>query len=267
MVQHQSYYNHAYDETVANTHSWRTVQNSVAFIMPLLQPDILVLDVGCGPGTITLDLAKYVKLGRIIGVEPTEDILERAELEKKKLGVTNVTFQKGSVYELPFEDNTFDVVFEHQMILHLEDPSKAVQEMRRVTKKGGYMCLKDGDLEGTTIYPSKYESTIKKYMVARDKFSSTNIRCGRSLKELVLKNGFSVEDVVPSLSTWSVATYPERLMFCKMFVERIKNSKEDYKAITSKEEYESVIKGWEEFERDDLGWIFFLHGEVTCKKK
>lgn len=103
--------------SVLATHSWRTVQNSAAYLLPYLKPDSKLLDVGCGPGTITVDLAKFV--GHVIGVEYSPEPLAQARTFAEQQGVKNVEFQVADIHELPFEDETFDVVHAHQVLQHI----------------------------------------------------------------------------------------------------------------------------------------------------
>src|SRR5215218_9750469 len=71
-------YTHGHHESVLRTHSWRTVDNSAAYLAPHLQAGARVLDVGSGPGTITIDLARRVRPGVVIGVDAAEDVVARA---------------------------------------------------------------------------------------------------------------------------------------------------------------------------------------------
>src|SRR6188472_2086916 len=62
-------YTHGHHESVLRSHEWRTAENSAAYLLPHLQPGMDLLDVGCGPGTITLDLARLVAPGHVVGVD------------------------------------------------------------------------------------------------------------------------------------------------------------------------------------------------------
>ncbi|KAJ5467971.1 hypothetical protein N7475_005723 [Penicillium sp. IBT 31633x] len=129
--------------SVLQTHSWRTVSNSASYLLPHLKPDMKILDVGCGPGSITISLAKEVPNGHVTGVECVSDPLEGARILAQEQGVSNVTFQEGNIHALPFGDDTFDVVHAHQVLQHIENPVQAIQEMRRVVKKGGIVACRE----------------------------------------------------------------------------------------------------------------------------
>ncbi|KAJ5130044.1 uncharacterized protein N7515_006083 [Penicillium bovifimosum] len=129
--------------SVLRTHSWRTVTNSAPYLLPHLKPDMKILDVGCGPGSITISLAKLVPDGHVTGVEYVPDPLEGARALAQAEGVSNITFQEGNIHALPFEDNTFDVVHVHQVLQHIADPIHALSEMRRVAKEGGIVACRE----------------------------------------------------------------------------------------------------------------------------
>ena len=82
-------YTHGHHSSVLRSHTWRTALNSAAYILPHLKPDMKVLDIGCGPGTITVDLASYVPRGHITGLERAEGVLSQARaLAEKKASRT-----------------------------------------------------------------------------------------------------------------------------------------------------------------------------------
>ncbi|KAF5014446.1 hypothetical protein F66182_14572, partial [Fusarium sp. NRRL 66182] len=125
-------YTNDHSDSVIRTHSWRDATNSASYLLPHLQPHMSILDVGCGPGSITIDLARKVPLGQVIGIEYVSDPLDGARSLATTEGVSNVSFQIGDIHNLPFPENTFDVVHAHQVLQHIADPVQAFKEMRRV---------------------------------------------------------------------------------------------------------------------------------------
>ena len=110
------------------SHRWRTAENSAAYLLPQLTPDAQVLDVGCGPGTISVDLADRVPEGSVTGIDAAPGIIEQA---REAIGERrNLSFTTGDVYALDFPDDSFDVVHAHQVLQHLGDPVRALREMR-----------------------------------------------------------------------------------------------------------------------------------------
>ena len=106
-------YTHGHHASVLRSHTWRTAENSAGYLLEHLTDTTRLLDVGCGPATITCDLASRV--AHVTAIEPVEDILETARATAAERGTGNVEFQVGSVYGLDFADDTFDVVHAHQV--------------------------------------------------------------------------------------------------------------------------------------------------------
>ena len=72
-------YTHGHHESVLRAHRWRTVDNSAAYLLPYLRPGLQLLDIGCGPGTITADFARRVSPGRVCGLDSAAAIVDAME--------------------------------------------------------------------------------------------------------------------------------------------------------------------------------------------
>ena len=140
MSDHTERYSHGHHESVLRSHQGRTAENSAGFLLPHLEAGQDLLDVGCGPGTITTDLAQRVAPGRTTGIDLSSDVIATARQTQDQAGRTDVVFEQASVYELPFADKTFDVVYAHQVLQHLSEPVAALIEMRRVLREGGVLA-------------------------------------------------------------------------------------------------------------------------------
>jgi SAM-dependent methyltransferase len=105
----------------------------------LLRPGMNVLDVGCGSGGITIDVARRISPGKITGVDPgTARIgIARKLAERDKVG--NVSFVIGDAHSLDFEDNCFDLVYSNTVLHSLIDPVAVLMEQKRVTRAGGHV--------------------------------------------------------------------------------------------------------------------------------
>lgn len=135
-------YTHGHSPAVLKSHGWRTASNSAGYLLPHLSHASRVLDVGAGPGTITVDLARICAAGEVVGVDAAEGVVEKARDLAHDEEVENVRFQVGNVMDkLDFEDGSFDVVHAHQVLQHVPDPVHALKEMRRVCAAGGIVCL------------------------------------------------------------------------------------------------------------------------------
>lgn len=131
-------YTHGHSDAVLRSHSWRTVENSAQYLIDDLAPGLDVLDVGCGPGTITVDLARRVSPGgRAVGVDTSYDVLMKASELAAMSDTDNVIFEPADAIDLPFATGSFDIVHAHQVLQHLPDPVGALREMTRVLRPGG----------------------------------------------------------------------------------------------------------------------------------
>jgi ubiquinone/menaquinone biosynthesis C-methylase UbiE len=155
-----SYYTRGHSDYTIATHLRRSAESDAAFLLPYLKTTDHILDVGCGPGTITTSLAKYANQGTTVGIDLSTDVLQKAktlaaESNIPTQGPGSVVFEEGNVVDgLAYPDNTFDVVFSSQVIGHMpmpDIPLRALTEMRRVLKPGGILATRDG--LGHHFYP------------------------------------------------------------------------------------------------------------------
>src|SRR5215469_7143530 len=123
-------YTHGHHESVLRSHRWRTAENSAGYLLPHLRPGLSLLDVGCGPGTITVDLAQRVAPGQVTAVEVTQDALALAQAYAAEQHQEGIDFVVGDVHALDLPDNSFDIVHGHQVLQHVADPGRALTEMR-----------------------------------------------------------------------------------------------------------------------------------------
>ena len=147
-------YTHGHHESVLRSHRWRTAENSAGHLLPLLRPGMRLLDVGCGPGTITMDLAELVgPEGRVTALERTDEALDLARAEAERRAVANVDFVVGDVQDLDVADGSFDVVHAHQVLQHVDDPVRGLREMARVCRAGGTVAARESDYSAFTWFP------------------------------------------------------------------------------------------------------------------
>ena len=146
-------YLHGYEEWTKTWMQQRTAARELAFAVPHLKPGMDVIDCGCGPGSITIGVAEIVAPGRVTGIDIEPRQLEAARALALERGVRNVSFEPGSVYALPFPDATFDAAVAHFVIEHVNDPVRALRELRRVLKPGGFAAIKDPFYPAFTFRP------------------------------------------------------------------------------------------------------------------
>lgn len=196
-------YTHGHHESVLRSHTWRTAENSAAYLLPRLKPGLDLLDVGCGPGTITTDLARRVAPGRVVGIDRSSDVVAEARRHAESAGVA-VELAVGDVYALEFPDASFDVVHAHQVLQHLTDPVAALRELRRVVRPGGVVAVRDSDYASFLWAPLDPRLTrwLEVYRgVARHNRAEPD--AGRFLKGWARAAGFGA--VIATSSTWTYA--------------------------------------------------------------
>jgi SAM-dependent methyltransferase len=125
-----------------------------AFLAPHLRAGMRLLDCGCGPGSITVDLARTVAPGEVIGIDLREDALAHGRALALERGIANLTFEAASVYQLPYPDGAFNAAFACAVLQHLAAPIAALREMRRVLTPGGVIGIVDGSATITFRYPT-----------------------------------------------------------------------------------------------------------------
>lgn len=149
----QERYTHGHGKAVTKFLGQRTAFSHAAFFLPYLQPGLRLLDCGCGPGSITIDLAEIVTSGEVVGIDISESQIEQARNSAKERGISNVRFETANINELPFPENSFDAIFSHAVLEHLGNPLGALKEMCRVLKSGGILGVRDADRMGEIFWP------------------------------------------------------------------------------------------------------------------
>ncbi|KAF7302379.1 Methyltransf-25 domain-containing protein [Mycena chlorophos] len=268
-----SSYTHGHQASVLRAHSWRTAQNSCAYLLGSLKPDMKILDVGCGPGTITIDLARLVPQGHVTGTEPTaaqEPVLQQARETAAQQGVANVTFGVGNGYALPFADNTFDVVHAHQVLQHVSDPVKMLAEMRRVVKKpGGIIAVRECDYAKMTWHPPSEGMTRWHTMYQRTaRANGGEPNAGRVLLSWALKAGIPREGIETTIGTWCFASQADKEYWSQTHAERLVSSTLAESAVkhgtATMSDLEEMAAAWREWCAAPDAWFGVMHGELLC---
>jgi len=264
----QATYSHGHHASVVNDHARRGATDSAGFLIPHIKPNFTILDVGCGPGSITADLASLVPQGRIIGVDAAASVLEQARETAKAKGVTNIEFQQVDANALPFEDNTFDVVFCHQLLHHVASPYKILAEMQRVSKN--IVAAREADYGSFAWYPelpllARWQSL---YMsVSRSNGGEPN--AGRRLHVWARQAGIKENEMELS---WDVWRYQG---------ERAKQFSESHggrvlqpgflgtavkEGFATEAEVKDVSQAWYEWGVAEDALIIIPSGQLLCKK-
>jgi len=257
-------YTHGHAASVLRSHTVRTVDNSAAYLAPHLRPGATVLDVGCGPGTITVDIAARVAPGRVRGIEPVPEPLEHARAHAAA-GRAGVEFALGDVYTLDNTDASYDVVHAHQVLQHLTDPVAALREMLRVCRPDGVVGVRDADYAAMAWYPA--DPLLDRWLqiyhaVARANGAEPD--AGRRL--LPWARAAGAADIVPTASVWCYATPADRQWWGGMWADRILKSDLARQARESGAETQRISAAWRAWAAHPDGWMSLLHGELLWTK-
>ncbi len=262
-------YTHGHHESVLRSHRWRTAENSAAYLLDRLRPGQRLLDVGCGPGTITLDLATRVAPGATVGVDAAPDVIAQADQLRRGSGASTVTFVTADVYALDFEDASFDVVHAHQVLQHLTDPVAALREMRRVLRPGGTLAVRDGDYAAFAWAPA--DPLLDRWLDLYHQVTARNgaeADAGRHLLGWVRSAGLT--DVRASSSTWTFADPESRTWWGGLWADRTRLSSFAHQAVahglTDGDELAAIASAWHRWAAHPDGFFAALHGEVLARR-
>jgi 2-polyprenyl-3-methyl-5-hydroxy-6-metoxy-1,4-benzoquinol methylase len=261
-------YTHGHAESVLRSHRTRTAQNSAAYLLPQLRPGLDLLDIGSGPGTITVGLAERVAPGRVTAVEVTEAALAITGAEAERRGCQTIDLAVADVHALQFPSHSFDVVHAHQVLQHVAGPVTALREMMRVCRPGGVVAARDADYRGFTWYPQLpgLDRWLELYQAAA-RANGGEPDAGRRL--LAWAHAAGAADITVSSSTWCYADPESRQEWGGMWADRITGSAITDQLLTSglasRRELEAISGAWREWAAHPDGWISVLHGEVLIR--
>jgi ubiquinone/menaquinone biosynthesis C-methylase UbiE len=260
-------YTHGHHDSVLRSHRTRNVENSAAYLKPFLRSGASLLDVGCGPATLTLDLASHVAGGRVVAIDRAESVLEEA---RKTLAGRQpaVTVSSGDVYALAFPAASFDIVHAHQVLQHLTDPVRALAEMRRVCAKDGVVAARDSDYGTFRWFPEDERITAWLRLYTRVAESNHAFPdAGRRLIQWAKAAGF--RDVTYSASVWSFATPEQRAWWADSWAQRVTESSLAEQALergfATKQELSEMAAGLRTWAAADGGTWTVTHGEILAR--
>lgn len=260
-------YTHGHHESVLRSHSWRTAGNSAGYLLPHLRPGLDLLDVGCGPGTITVDLARLVAPGRVVGVDRAPDVIDKARAHAAEQRQA-LELQTADVYALPFPDASFDVVHAHQLLQHLADPVRALTEMRRVVRPGGVVAARDADYACFAWAPADPLLTrwLELYQAVTRR-NSAEPDAGRFLKGWALRAGFT--EVQASSSNWTYADRASAAWWGGLWADRCELSSFAEQALSyglsTREELSALAAAWRRWSTQPDAYMMVPSGEILAR--
>jgi SAM-dependent methyltransferase len=230
-----------------------------------------LLDVGCGPGTITVDLARRVAPGRVVGVDSEGAVLAEARSNGHAADLVNVEFRSGDIYDLASDKavgDGYDVVHAHQVLQHLQRPVQALRAMASRCRPGGLVAARDADYSAFCWFPAvpELDRWLQLYCsVARANGGEPD--AGRRLRSWAIDAGLT--QVRSTASVWVYASDEDRKWLSEIWAERISRTRLAESAIglglASEAELQGIASGWRRWAQQSGGWFAQLHGEILCQ--
>lgn len=257
-------YTHGHHESVLRSHTWRTVANSAQYLVPHLAEAQRILDVGCGPGSLTADIVAHAPGCEMDAIDASDEVVERANAEYGDL----VSFSTGNIYALDAPDDHFDVVHAHQVLQHLDDPVAALAEMRRVTRPGGVVAARDADYAGMTWAP--HAQPLDRWMEIYQAMTASygqDANAGRHLLGWAQRAGFT--EVEATASIWCFADPDDRTWWAELWADRVRQSSyRDHalaQGLADDAELEEIAAAWRAWASAPDAVFFVPHGEIIAR--
>ena len=262
-------YQHGHHASVVTNHAKRTADKDAAFFLPLLRPGMRLLDVGCGPGSITAGLAKRVAPGETIGIDASQSVIDTAR-SLRDASLQSLKFEVGSIYAPPFAPESFDAVFAHQVLQHLARPVDALAQMRTLLKPGGVVGVREVDWGSATFYPEN--DGMRRFLHLYYDLAHRNggePNAGRHMRRWFREAGFGETRITTSTTSYTDSAATRE--WANTYAERTLHSNIADKAleygIATRADLESMAAGWRAWGDDPDALYCFSHAEVVAWKR
>jgi ubiquinone/menaquinone biosynthesis C-methylase UbiE len=262
-------YQHGHHASVVGSHAKRTAETDAAFFLPYLKPGMRLLDVGCGPGSITTGLALRVEPGCTIGIDPSPSVIETARSFAESQPAKQVRFEVGNIYEPDFPAESFDAIFAHQVLQHLRRPVEALRQMRILLTPGGIAGARDVDWGSTTFYPEN--EGMRRFLALYYELAKRNggePNAGRHLRHWFREAGFIETRVTTSSLSYAdpaatrewAETYAARTLYSNIAAKSLEYG------IATRSELEAIAASWHAWgSHPDAIWSFTMAEVVGWK--
>ena len=258
-------YVHGHQASVLTSHSWRTVANSAHYAVPFISSDSRILDIGCGPGTLTADLASLCPSGSVTGVDSSSSVIEVAK--SSNFAYANLSFDVVDAFHLPYPDNSFDVVHAHQVLQHVSKPVDLLKEMSRVLSRDGVIAVRDADYERFSWTPDFPE--LRQWL---DTYRTIARLChgepdaGRYLSDWALEAQLKI--VAETTSIWKFDTSSDVKWWGEMWADRVLNSNYSQHALAhdllTNRDLRVIHDAWIEWSHEPSAHFVIPHGEIIA---
>lgn len=266
-----------YNDTTVKNFELRNVSTCLQYLLPTLHtlpPSFSLLDVGCGPGSITFDLARRFPQAKIIGLDQDITVIERNQENIDKLAPnTKLEFRAGDISRIESflsidEIGTFDVVHEHTTLICIPRNVSVLKQMKLLAKsKGGIVACRDGDTQSQVIWPPCPETEELQERIYRMKGLET--QTGRQLKTMALEAGFRNDQITASASILSNITEEERQAYAGSMLNILADENSEYRQAAAKfgytdEQVEILRENMRRFIAAEDAWRLLICTEIVC---
>ncbi|CAK1361308.1 putative methyltransferase [Cercospora beticola] len=232
-----------------------------------------ILDVGCGSGEITVDVAEMFPEAQVVGLDVSAAMLESAKVYAERRGVKNLEFVKGSVFDLEAlkEQGKFNVAYTHQVVAHLPDPVSGLKEMVEVVRTGGAICLREGDLRSGRFWPDGEYDELQECFRTIIKVHEGNggtTDAGRKLKSWLKEAGIIDKEILTSTNVTSYDSPEGRREYGGHWPGRCTQGLFADRAMdmgVSSETLEKWAMAWKDWIEDEDAAFAMMHGEVIAR--
>ena len=149
-----------------------------------------ILDLGCGPGFISVQLAKFFPSGTVTGVDFSEELLRYAKMMQQTEMLSNLNFKQGDVYNLGAEIRDFELAYMRFVLQHLKSPVEALLSAAKTLHSGGTLCVVDIDDEKSQLHPAPDAlKSFNKRAIEGQAAIGGDRNIGRKLKDYLAEAG------------------------------------------------------------------------------
>ena len=253
-------YTHGHAAPVVSSHALRTAEEYASHVTPKLRFGDKLLDVGCGPGSITKGFRKYVGPGgRVVGVDLEPNVL----VEAKRAVGEDAEILQADAYALPFAEGEFDVAHAHQVLQHVADPVGVLREMRRVARRnGGIVAVREVDYESWFWHPAEPRmDRWKDVYRAVCRRNGADPDAGRKLAAWFAQAGFE-RDAVSFSGHVCLYTRDRAAAWAETWAKRTAETKLADQAISyglaSRAEIDDMARGWRAWGAHPDATLFYV---------
>ena len=196
----------------------RNLETICSPLKSYLYAGVKVLDVGCGPGPVTMDVASEIHPGSVVGIDLEKTNIDQAKELAKTSQTDNAVFQVGDAYALEFADGTFDLTYSLNLLVWLRDPVRTLQEQKRVTQRGGWVIALLSDYANIISYPTcpafdSFLAALPELADPSDKEIFIDPHQGRRAVELFTQAGLKELKI----EGWVTCSYPGSKDFDRVY--------------------------------------------------